>query len=100
MDKDLILLLNEILGEEVEELEDEELEEIEATLDKEQQKKFQEALQTFFDNSDEVPSVVNRAAADLAALVIRAPKEEEERGKKKVEKSPSWSFNLGIPRED
>lgn len=102
MDKDLILLLNDILGEDVEELEEEEIEEIEDALSGEQQKELQSALQTFFDNSEEVPNAVNKAAAVLTKIIITLAaetEEEEEGGKKKVKKSPSWGFTL-IPPSD
>ena len=105
MDKDLILLLNEIAGEDLEELEEEEIEEIEDALSGEQQKELQSALQTFFDNSEEVPNAVNKAAAVLTKIIIALAaeteeEEEEEGGKKKVKKSPSWGFTLVPPKED
>lgn len=104
MEKDLIDLLQEIAD--VEELGKKEIEEIENSLSGEQQKELQEALQTFFDNTDEVPTRVNKAAAVLTKLIIalatetEEEKEEEEEEGKKVKKSPSWSFTLGAPRED
>lgn len=102
MDKDLILLLNEIADEEFEE---EEIEEMEDRLSEEQQKELQSALQTFFDNSDEVPNAVNKAAAVLTKIIIaitaetKEEKEEEDSEGKKVKKA-SWGFTLVPHNED
>jgi len=101
MDKDLINLLQEITGEE---LEEEEIEELEDGLDKDQQSQLQTALQTFFDNSEETPNPVNKAAAVLTLLIIalaaQAEEEEKPEEAKKVEKSRSWSFTLAESKED
>lgn len=99
----LILMLQAFTDEE---LTEEEIEEIETALDKEQQKEFEEALQSFFDEREELPNKVNRAAAVLTKLIIalaaetEEEEEEEEERKKKVKKSPSWGFTLVPPKED
>ncbi len=103
MNEGLNLMLDNVSDEE---LTDEEIEEIEAGLSREQQEELEQALQTFFDERDELSSRVNKAAAVLTKLIIaiaaqeEKEEEEEEGGKKKVEKSPSWGFTLVPPKED
>jgi len=102
MNEGLSLLLEEY----TEDLTEQEEEKLEDALSEEQQKKLEKALQTFFDESEEIPNKVNRELAVLINMIIElaieteAEEEEEEGGKKKVQKSPSWSFNLGKPKED
>ncbi len=100
MNEGLSLLLEEY----TEDLTEQEEEKLEDALSEEQQKKLEKALQTFFDESEEIPNKVNRELAVLINMIIelaiKTEAEEEEEQGKKVQKSPSWSFNLGKPRED
>ena len=66
---------------------------------------FKESLETFEENTLEgveqiAVSKLTQIIVTLATQEEEKEEEEEEERKKKVKKSPSWSFNLGIPRED
>lgn len=100
----LILMLGAFSDEE---LEEEEIEEIEAGLSGEQQKELEQALQTFFDERDELSSRVNKAVVTLTQIIVELAtqeteeeEEEEEEGKKKTKKAASWGFTLVPPKED
>jgi len=100
MNEGLTLLLEEY----TEDLTEEEGEKLEDALSEEQQKQLEKSLQTFFDESEEIPNKVNRELPVLINMIIelaiKTEAEEEEEEGKKVKKSEPWSFNLGTPRED
>ena len=100
MNEGLTLLLEEY----TEDLTEEEEEKLEDALSEEQQKQLEKSLQTFFNESEEIPNKVNRELPVLINMIIelaiKTEAEEEEEEGKKVKKSEPWSFNLGTPRED
>ena len=100
--------LSVMLEDYTKDLTEEEEEKLEDALSEEQQKKLEKALQTFFNESEEIPNKVNNELPVLINMIIElaieteAEEEEEEEGggEKKVKKSHDWGFTLVPPKTE
>ena len=104
MDKETIEALESLIGEE---LDEDEIAAISKALDREDIQELESALSVFVeheadfpDEAVEVISALSKLVEKLALKVDEQTREEEGGETKKVQKSPSWSFNLGSKRED
>lgn len=104
MNEEIIELLESVTDEE---LDEDEAQAISKALDTEDIAELEDALKVFEEKKEDFDEDVIEAIATLAAKVKdlavkleEKPKEEGEKGEKKVEKSRSWSFTLGERRED